>query len=380
MTYLLCSRIDSSNANEVENNIRNAFSQDIPEELTLDASELTYISSAGLRVLLRLKNMIGRVRMINIKRDVYEILEMTGFTQIIETEKVYREISIEGCPEIGRGAHGVVYRIAPDTIVKVFYPSETKEDIRHELDLARWAFVKGIPTAIPHDVVRVGDQYGSVFELLNAKSVSEYVMESPENLEDFVVRSVSLMKQVHAIHVEPGELPDMKQKMLEWNGEIRRLSADGPGKGLPEEICDRLEAMIRETPDSRTLIHADVHLKNFLICGDELMLIDMDTICAGDPIFDLATICNSYLEFPSIDPAAAAFLGIDVETACKIYDLTTEHYLNDADPGQRDETLRKARIFGCVRIIDYAIRHREIPVREKIMEKCLQDITELMAL
>lgn len=380
MIYKLCSRIDSSNADEVEKQIRDALPQDIPEELILDASELTYIASAGLRVLLRLKKEIGLVRMIHTSSDVYEILELTGFTEIIETERAQREISIEGCPEIGRGAHGVVYRIAPDTIVKVFYPGETKEEIRRELDLARWAFVRGVPTAIPHDIVRVGDQYGSVFELLNARSAADYVKESPENLKDFILRSVSLMKQIHAIHVEPGELPDMKQQMLEWIGSVRRLSKDGPGGSLPEEICDRLETMIRETPDSRTLLHADLHLKNIMICGDELMLIDMDTLCAGDPIFDLATICNSYLEFPSIDPAAAAFLGIDVETSYKIFDGTMEHYLSETGPAERGETIRKARIFGCVRIVDYITRHQELPAREQIVERCLQDIMELMTL
>lgn len=305
---------------------------------------------------------------------------MTDFTRIVETEKAQREISVEGCPEIGRGAHGVVYRIAPDTMVKVFYPGETKEEIRRELDLARWAFVRGVPTAIPFDVVRVGDQYGSVFELLDARTAADYVKESPENLKDFVVRSVGLMKQIHAIAVEPGELPDMKQQMLEWAGSIRRLSKDSPGVSLPEEICDRLETMIRETPDSHTLLHADLHLKNIMICGDELMLIDMDTLCAGDPIFDLATICNSYLEFPSIDPAAAAFLGIDVETSYQIFDGTMEHYLSEAGPEERDETIRKARIFGCVRIIDYMMRHQELPAREQIIERCLQDIIELMTL
>lgn len=374
--YMLRGRIDSGNADEVEKELCNAFSQELPKELTLDASELTYISSAGLRVLLRLKKQNCHIRMIHISSDVYEILEMTGFTKIIETHKALREISIEGCPEIGRGAHGIVYRIAPDTIVKVFYPGEPKEEIERERELARWAFIRGIPTAIPYDVVRVGEQYGTVFELLNARSAADYVKESPENLEDFVGRSVRLMKQIHSIEVEPGELPDMKQQMLEWLEAIRAGSKTG--SVLSEETCDRLETMIRETPDSRTLLHADLHLKNIMICGDEFMLIDMDTICAGDPVFDLATICNSYWEFPSIDPAAAAFLGIDVETAYKIFDRTMEHYLCGTDPAKRIETIRRAKIFGCVRIIDYIIRHQELPAREQIIEKCRQDIEELM--
>ncbi len=38
--------------------------------------------------------------------------------------------------------------------------------IKNEQRLAKRAFVKGVPTAISYDIVKVGDKYGSVFELL----------------------------------------------------------------------------------------------------------------------------------------------------------------------------------------------------------------------
>ncbi len=66
-----------------------------------------------------------------------------------------------------------------------------------------------------------------------------------------------------------------------------------------------------------TLLHGDYHLKNIMMSGEELMLIDMDTLCFGDPIFEMATMYNSYIEFPSLNPNAAFFLGIDVKTAKK---------------------------------------------------------------
>ena len=89
----------------------------------------------------------------------------------------FREISIDGCPEIGRGAHGIVYQIAPDMLVKVYYENTSLDSIRKERELARWAFVKGIPTAIPFHIVRVGDRYGIVFEHLEAKSSADYIRD-----------------------------------------------------------------------------------------------------------------------------------------------------------------------------------------------------------
>lgn len=56
----------------------------------------------------------------NVSPAVYEILETTGFTELLNVRKRLREISVEGCEQIGAGVSSRVYRIDDDTIVKVF--------------------------------------------------------------------------------------------------------------------------------------------------------------------------------------------------------------------------------------------------------------------
>jgi hypothetical protein len=75
---------------------------------------------------------------------------MTGFTDMFDVSKAYRRVSIDGCAVVGRGAKGAVYRLGPETIVKVIYDTDgdTLEDIKRERVLARTTFVAGIPTAI----------------------------------------------------------------------------------------------------------------------------------------------------------------------------------------------------------------------------------------
>ena len=282
----------------------------------------------------------------------------------------FREISMEGCTEIGRGAHGIVYQTAPDMLVKVYNKNTSLDSIRKERELARWAFVKGIPTAIPFDIVRVGDRYGIVFEHLEAKSSADYIRESPEHFESYLKQSVALMKQIHAVAAKPGELPDMKQQTLSWLPKVYKY--------LPENLCSKLSKFVDAIPDRNTIIHADFHMNNILICGDELMLIDMDTLSTGDPIFELATVFVSYRQFPSIEPKTAYMLGIDVETAAKICDRFFELYLDQADEEMLRDTRDKAQLLGCIRIIDYMDRHAEIPDRKKCTERCAEDITKLL--
>ena len=178
LVIALNGHIDSSNAADVEKEINQLRDENTFENVYLDAENLEYIASAGLRIILRLRKNYSELKIMNVHPDVYEILDMTGFTEMIDVEKAYRRLSVDGCEEIGRGANGIVYRLDPDTIIKVYFNSDALADVHRERELARKAFILGIPTAIPYDVVRVGDTYGSVFELLNATSLSSFFNSS----------------------------------------------------------------------------------------------------------------------------------------------------------------------------------------------------------
>ena len=56
------------------------------KEMKLDASNLEYISSAGLRVLLMAVKKLGRVTVSNASEAVKEIFETTGFDQMMSVE------------------------------------------------------------------------------------------------------------------------------------------------------------------------------------------------------------------------------------------------------------------------------------------------------
>ena len=63
LTVFLEGRIDSNNAPTVEGEIMAAIDKTPNTEIMLDAEELGYISSAGLRVLMKLRNRrSGRCR------------------------------------------------------------------------------------------------------------------------------------------------------------------------------------------------------------------------------------------------------------------------------------------------------------------------------
>lgn len=369
----LAGRITSTNAAETEQEAAAALGDYAGRALTLDLSELEYISSAGLRVLLRLRKRFAGMEMINASSDVYEIFEMTGFTEMMPISKAYRRISVDGCEVIGQGANGKVYRIDPDTIVKVYYNPDALPDIHRERELARTAFVLGVPTAIPYDVVRVGEGYGSVFELLNAKSFSKLIAADPDGLEGYVRQFVDLMKLIHDTTVKPGVMPQMRAVALDWADFLRDY--------LPEEKWRKLHDLIAAVPEQLTMLHGDYHTKNVMLQNGEVILIDMDTLCTGHPVFELASVYNAFIGFSELDESVAMkFQGFSAETCRRIWELVLELYFADADDQTRALRAKQAMLIGYTRLMRRRIRRGGLadPVGQQEIACYKQHILELL--
>ena len=226
LTIYLTGSIDSNNAENIGKEIEEIRSANNDGSLVLNAEELKYISSAGLRQILRLKKKEKDLKIVNVSSEIYDIFEMTGFSEMMEIQKAYRKFSVDGCEVIGEGSNGIVYRINPDTIIKVYKNPDALEDIKKERELARTALVLGINTAIPYDVVKVGDKFGSVFELLSAKSLTKLIIAEPNNIEKYVHIFIDLLKEIHSTKVKEGLLPNAKDRPIKWCEDLRGQISD----------------------------------------------------------------------------------------------------------------------------------------------------------
>ncbi len=350
MNLKLSGRIDSQNAAEVEKQLFAQLSGGEP--VVLDAETLEYISSAGLRVLLRIRKQHSDMRIINVRPEVYDIVDMTGYTEMMTVEKAYRVVSIEGCEEIGHGANGNLYRIDRDNVVKVYKNADSLKDIQNEREMAKLALILGIPTAISYDVVKVGNSYGSVFELLNARSFAKILARQPEKFDWCVKEFSDMLKQIHGTEAPEGKLRDMKDVALNW----ARFLADY----LPAEAERKLLALIEAVPHDNHLIHGDYHTKNLELQNDEVLLIDMDTLAMGYPIFELGSMFNAFVGFSEVDhETVLRFQGYDEETAKRFWHATLGAYLETTSEAKIKEVEDKARIVGYTRLIRRALRRGE---------------------
>lgn len=87
LSLALEGRLDTTTAPELEAEIRNS-SEGITD-LTLDFSNLVYLSSAGLRVILAAQKQMskqGKMVIKNVNETIMEVFEITGFVDILTIE------------------------------------------------------------------------------------------------------------------------------------------------------------------------------------------------------------------------------------------------------------------------------------------------------
>ena len=128
------------------------------------------------------------------------------------------------------------------TIVKVYFVKDALPDIQKERENARRAFVLGVNTAIPYDVVRVGDGYGLVTELLTAMSITKMIRQSPNDLEEAANHYVNMLRTIHQTKDDSGVLSDMKQTGVEWAAFVAPY--------LPKEKAQKLQDLFEAIPKS----------------------------------------------------------------------------------------------------------------------------------
>jgi hypothetical protein len=105
-------------------------------------------------------------------------------------------------------------------------------------------------------------------------------------------------------------------------------------------------------PKDNHAVHGDFQMKNVMIVDGESMLIDMDTLSRGNPVFDLAGLYVTYREFEEDEPGnTMSFLGISAETSLLVWNLVLEYYFGATDPGTLSQVTDKIKLAAAVRFL-----------------------------
>ncbi len=87
LTIYLSGAINSGNCDVIEQEIDDIMANSQFNSVIFDFDKVEYISSAGLRIILKVKKKYQETRVINTPESIYKIFEMVGFANIMTIER-----------------------------------------------------------------------------------------------------------------------------------------------------------------------------------------------------------------------------------------------------------------------------------------------------
>ena len=261
------------------------------------------------------------------------------------TDRPMREISIEGCQILGKGGNGAVYRLDDENIVKVYFSNRySPERINRSRETTKRAFVNGIPTMIAFDMVKVGENYGVVYEMINAKPIGQEICEHPDKIDEYSNLIADTLLNIHHIEFAKGTLPDSKERLRK---EV--IATRDAGFYKPEEAA-RVMKLIDGIPDRNTFIHQDFHPGNLMLQNGEIMLIDVDDSGLGHPIIDLAAMYLVYVTAAKTSYKLTA-MGLTKEQFARVWNNILKRYFHTDDENKIKEINRVIEGYAMISLI-----------------------------
>ena len=317
-------RLDTEASAKFETELAEISKENPHGSLVIDASNLEYIASSGLRIILKLVKTEKDFKLENVCPAVYEVFEVTGFAKIIKMTKALRKIDLEKCEKIGAGGNGAVYRVSEDEIVKVNFNPETYDNLEQELAKAKEAFFLGIPTAISFDLVDCGEgKKGVVYEIIKSSTLGENIQKDPSRMEELTEKYIEQLNLLHSVHTDNPVFGSAKESY--------RKQVEAASKFLTEEEGELLNQILEALPEGDRLVHGDAHPKNIMIQNGEMLWIDMEGMSVGHPIYDLISIAV-ILNGMRTDEMSIGICGMDNATVKLFKDCFIRKYFKTEDP------------------------------------------------
>ena len=353
LTVYLPGEVNALNAQELEKAIRGSEEYAAASRIVFDARDLHYISSLGLRLILTVKKEKDDMSIIHVDDMCYRIFDETGFTQIIAIEKALRQVEIAEMHALGSGVKGSIFKMNSEMVLKVYNGLVSTEEAKRILRTVRQAFVRGIPTMIPFEIVETEKGLGTVFEMVNAECFSDEIAGHPETVGEAAAALAELALKLASTDLTGSGVISRRDIMERMLDEAAHLFED-------DELED-LRRYADAVPDRHTAVHGDLHARNIMMYNGELLLIDMDDFSMGHPVWELAAIDRIYHMALAMEPGmlrdiycfpaemeAGAFVakaaGMPSELIGPMWDGFTARYFE----GMPDETKEK-----CLALSDF---------------------------
>ena len=258
------------------------------------------------------------------------------------TPNQYPQINLADWQQVGEGGNGKTYvnPAAPDLILKVNNERLSSfEAVKHEYDVSKAVESLGLSTPKMYDMVRVGDAYGTISQLIkDKKSLSRICHDEPERTEEMARLLAQKGKELFATPCKTDFFPSRKEQVL-W--------AIDHATFVSRKNRALIRAFAESIPENGHCIHGDFQTGNIIQAGDKYYWIDLDRFAHGDPMFDIGhlfQICKIYAPMKRVQD----LFHMTLEQFHRFWNAFAEAYTGKADHADFDALSGK---FACLDVI-----------------------------
>lgn len=368
---LLCEgALTSTNAEDLQKEIFSLIEDQEIKNVVFDFNNVSYISSSGIRIIMTVTKRGFTVQITNACSDVYEVLDITGLTTIFPISRKMRTLSVDGCKLIGSGFFSEVYRVSADSIVKVYTRNTPLDMINRERELARNAFLLGVPAAITFDIVNIDGKYGLLFESINGGTFTQKILSDINHLDQYIIQYANLLKTINTTESVSENIPQVTN--------INKDKLEVVKTYLKDAEYQKLSSMLANIEDTHTFVHADCHTGNIMLQNDELIIIDMDTLSTGNPIFELASLYATYIVFEECSKGNnLEFLKLDASITSRLFYDTIKHYFGEINEQSFSENIKKIQVCGYFHMLFWNRVNK--PEDQHMFDTCLRRLIECLS-
>ena len=336
------------------------------EHLTVDLEACPFISSVGLRVLMRAHKQLAAgnnpMLLTNVSREVYSIFDLTGLAKMIPIKQKIREIPLAGLPLISAGVCGECYRLDRERIIKLYNEGVGAETAEREKAYSKAAFIMGIPTAISYELVACGNRTGIIYEMLEAELFSAVIRNDLDNMDQHGQTLARIAKAIHSTQGDPAVFPNMKER---FRGYIPQMNFF-----LSAEEIAFLLGKLEAIPEADTCVHFDIHSSNIMIRNGEALVIDMGDLSLGSYLFDIGLLFTIY-GVPELGISQLA-TKIPNDRGVQLWNAFVKHYYAGQPPEAYEVFHRDRYFYASLRLI-YTITF--LP---KLRDECVRWVKDIL--
>ena len=287
-----------------------------------------------------------------------------------------QEFDNTGLKLIGVGKNAEVFQIDDERILKLYRESVTGEVSYSQYKTSRYAYKFGINTAKVYDYVKCGNRYGIIFEYVKGQKLAQYMSAPGIDGVDAARKLGAMLRRIHELEIDRDNLLPLKTV---YKAKVERFS-----RFMTEEQTERLVKLIDLLPGKPVVLHGDFHKGNIFVRDKEYVVIDLDNMSYGSPLFDFIKMyCTEKITEKDLPEDLARYYreaGITDETICEYMYHILEGYFKTTDRKlleKYDEIFTKMSKFYRFFAPLFSYTEEDTERGRKYVEEKLPDVEKL---